>query len=194
MTSVEWWFIPRCLVPEGRTSTKHPGCCMGSWIRAGVDCKSTAAIAMLKKNLYMQYLAVEVGSWKEGLNLAEGEDKGWIQKCKPVFVARGYPWTGLAGSSVPGVEAISELKPQPCKREVLHFMRGQCNVCKKVSKKYLFSVETAHVCGAAIASAESRLSFPYFFQLWDIHCLSSALENINMYYILVWIHHLIVWC
>lgn len=76
MTSVEWWFIPRCLVPEGRT--KHPGCYTGSWIRAGLDCKSRAPIAMLKK-LYLQDLAVEVSSRKEGLNLAEGEDKGWIQ-------------------------------------------------------------------------------------------------------------------
>lgn len=94
--------------------------------QGGFDCKSRAPIAMLKKIVYLQDLAVEVSSGKEGLKelrekRAKDGSKMQTSFCGQRISLNWVSWL-LCG---PGVEAVSEVEP-------LFFMEGECNVCRRV--------------------------------------------------------------
>lgn len=98
---------------------------MGSWIREGLTAKVEHPLLCLKK-LYLQDLAVEVSSGKEGLKelrekRAKDGSKMQTSFCGQRISLNWVSWL-LCG---PGVEAVSEVEP-------LFFMEGECNVCRRV--------------------------------------------------------------
>ncbi|XP_008934948.1 PREDICTED: protein MEMO1 [Merops nubicus] len=68
---------------------------------------------MLKKNVSVRSRC-RSQPWERGAKASQVRKGQRVDpECKPSFMARGYPWSGLAGSSALHEEAISEVKPQP---------------------------------------------------------------------------------